>query len=238
MPTCLGRRPCHSAEGRLIQCMKILDVPQSGSVAGVTSSRNRFGQYRRTRAVPVNPNSSFQGTVRDRLALNAAAWRALTSAQRAGWETLGASMSRTDSLGQTYTLNGFAAYCSVNNNNLAAGNAVVSDAPGLVTPPGLTTVTVTLTNAAFSVAYTATPLATGVRLFSYCSPCRSAGRQFETDLRLLAVSAAAAASPANLFSAYQARFGTPVTGTCVFASFQLYQTGFLSGPFMTRTVVA
>lgn len=218
--------------------MKILDVPQSGSVAGVTSSRNRFGQYRRTRAIPVNPDSSFQGAVRARLALNSAAWRGLTATQHAGWETLGAAMSRTDSLGQSYVLNGFAAYCSVNNNNLAAGNAVVSTAPAPTTPPGLMTVAVTLTSAAFSVAYTATPLGAGVRLFSYVSLCRSNGVSFETDLRLLSVSAAAAASPADLFAAYQARFGAPVTGTCIFASFQLYQSGFVSGPFLSRTVVA
>lgn len=218
--------------------MKILDVPQSGSQAGTTSSRNRFGQYRRTRAVPVNPSTAFQGTVRNRMAANSAAWRALTSAQRAGWETLGSGISRTDALGQTYTLNGFAAYCSVNNNNLAAGNAVVADAPAIVTPPGLVTATITATSAALSVAYTATPLSAGVRLFIYCSPSRSAGRTFEGDLRLIAVTAAAAASPANIFTAYSARFGAPVTGNVVFISLQTYQGGFLSGPLMTRTVIA
>lgn len=218
--------------------MKILDVPQSGSVAGVTSSRNRFGQYRRTRAIPVNPNSSYQGAVRDRMAVNAASWRALTSTQRAGWTTLGAAMARTDSLGQTYTLTGFSAYCSVNNNNLAAGNAVVSDAPALTTPSGLLTATITLTAAAMSIAYTTTPLAAGVRLFTYCSPCRSAGRNFETDLRLLTVSAAAAASPANVYATYIARFGVPVVGQCVFFSLALYQGGFLSGPLAVKQVVA
>src|SRR5439155_109028 len=102
--------------GIILAAMKILDVPQSGSVAGVTSSRNRFGQYRRTRATPVNPNSTFQGAVRARLSVNSAAWRALTAAQRAGWNDLAASMTRTDSLGQTYSLTGFQSYCSVNNN--------------------------------------------------------------------------------------------------------------------------
>src|SRR5213594_7639 len=125
--------------GIIIAAMKILDVPQSGSVAGVTSSRNRFGQYRRTRATPVNPNSTFQGAVRARFSVNSAAWRALTAAQRAGWADLGTSMTRTDSLGQTYALTGFQAYCSLNNNNLAAGNAVVSDAPVLTTPSAITT---------------------------------------------------------------------------------------------------
>ena len=218
--------------------MKFLGDPQSGSYQGITSSRNRFGQYKRTRATPVNPASSFQGTVRNRMAVNAAAWRALTANQRAGWTDLGLSMTRTDSLGQVYALTGFMAYCSVNNNNLAAGNAVVSDAVALVTPSGLLTATITLTAASFSVAYTTTPLAAGVRLFTYLSPQRSSGRNFEADLRLIAVSAAAAASPANVLAAYSARFGAPVTGNRIFMSFQLYSAGFLSGPLLTSQVVA
>jgi hypothetical protein len=218
--------------------MKILDVPQSGSQAGVTSSRNRFGQYRRTRATPVNPNSTAQGAVRARMAANAAAWRALTSNQRAGWTDLGLSMTRTDALGQAYTLTGFMAYCSVNNNNVAAGNATVSAAPGLVTPSALLTATITLTAAAFSIAYTATPLVAGEKLFTFVSPQRSAGRAFEGDFRLLAVSAAAAASPADVFAAYSAKFGVPVVGNRIFVALKTYLTGFQSGPLNTSAVVA
>lgn len=176
--------------------------------------------------------------MRARLAANAAAWRALTGAQRAGWTDLGLSMSRTDSLGQSYTLNGFAAYCSVNNNNVAAGNATVSDAPALVTPPALLTAVITLTAAAFSIAYTVTPLAAGSRLFTFTSPQRSAGRAFEADFRLLAVSAAAAASPANVYAAYVAKWGLPIVGNRVFVSLSVYQTGFQSGPLVTSAVVA
>ena len=218
--------------------MKMLDVPQSGSIAGQTSSRNRFGQYRRTRATPVNPNTGPQGTARNRLASRAAEWRDLTAVQREGWESLGLMMTRTDSLGQTYTLTGFQAYVSVNSNNDAAGNAIVAAAPALATPTGLLTVTITLTAAAVSIAYTTTPLAAGNRLFSFASPQRSAGRAFEGDYRLIAVSAAAAASPAVLTTAYAARLGTPVVGNRVFFSFQTYEAGFLSGPLNVSQVVA
>src|SRR6266545_482051 len=95
--------------------MKILDVPQSGSVAGITSSRNRFGQYRRTRAIPVNPNTAFQATQRARLAASAALWRTLTAAQRAGWIDLAGAFTRTNSLGQPYNETGAQCFVSVNN---------------------------------------------------------------------------------------------------------------------------
>lgn len=218
--------------------MKMLDVPQSGSIAGTTSSRNRFGQYKRTRAIPVNPSSPQQLVMRARMSTNASGWRALTDAQRAGWTSLGLQMTRTDSLGQTYDLNGFLAYCSVNNNNLDAGNAIVSDAPAIVTPPQLLTATITLTAAAFSIAYTTTPLGAGQRLFMFASPQRSAGRKFNGDYRLIAVTAAAAASPHNLLAAYTARLGVPVVGNRIFLSLAVYQAGFVGAPFGVSQVVA
>lgn len=169
---------------------------------------------------------------------NAAAWRSITDAQRAGWLSLGLNMSRTDSLGQTYTLNGFAAYCSINNNKLDAGDAAVSDAPTIVTPIDLVSVTITLTAAAVSVAYTATPLAAGVRLFAFVSPQKSAGTKFNGDYRLLTVSAAAAASPLVLTALYTARFGVPIVGNRIFFSLQTYQGGFKGSPFNVSQVVA
>jgi hypothetical protein len=218
--------------------MKFLGDPRSGSYQGMTASRNRFGQYMRTRASPVQPRSVAQLNQRARLTTNAAAWRGITDAQRAGWLSLGLSISRTDSLGQTYTLNGFAAYCSVNNNLLDGGDAAVSDAPAIVTPPDLATVTVTLTNAAFSVAYTATPLGAGVKLFCWVSPQRSAGVAFNGDYRLLTVTAAAAASPTVLLALYTAKFGVPVTGKRIFMSFETSKNGFKGSPFNVSQVVA
>lgn len=218
--------------------MKFLDVSKSGSEAGTTFSRNRFGQYTRRRAVPVQPRTTFQLNQRARQTTNAAAWRALTDAQRAGWKSLGLLMTRADSLGTSYDLNGFLAYCSVNNNKLQAGDAAVSDAPAIVTPPDVLTATITLSSVAFSVAYTPTPLAAGVRLFIRCSPQQSAGRQFNGDYRLISVTAAAAASPSNILAAYTARLGVPVTGNRVFISLQTYEGGFLGSPFAVAQVVA
>lgn len=218
--------------------MKFLGPPSSGSARGDTFSRNRFGQYCRNRATPVQPRTPSQLNQRARMSTNAAGWRALTDAQRSGWAALGSQISRTDSLGQVYTLNGFEAYCSVNNNKLDAGDSVVSAAPAIVTPGNLATVTVTLTAAAFSIAYTATPLGAGVRLFIFISPQRSAGRSFEGDYRLIAVTAAAAASPANVLAAYTAKFGVPVVGNRIFIKLETYNGGFKGDPFGVSQVVA
>jgi len=218
--------------------MKILDVPQSGSVAGVTSSRNAYGQYRRTRAIPVNPASTFQGNVRARLSQNASDWRNLTATEREGWATLGAYIQRTDSLGQVYSLSGFQCFVSVNNNRLAAGDAVITTPPALAFPDPMVSITPTISSAAASIAYTPTPVGAAERVFINMSPMRSAGAGFNGDYRLILVTAAAAASPANVLAAYQGRFGTPITGTRIFVSIQRYAAGFLSQPINTSVVVA
>jgi len=58
----------------------------------------------------------------------------------------------------------------------------------MATPVALSTVAITLTAAAFSVAYTVTPLPALTYLFAFASPQRSAGRNFEGDFRLILVS--------------------------------------------------
>jgi hypothetical protein len=205
---------------------------------GITASRNRFGQYLRSRAIPVNPSSSAQGLVRTRLSTNSESWRALTAPQRAGWSGLGLSMVRSDSLGQSYTLQGNQAYCSVNNNRMLCGLAAVSDAPALTAVENIVTATITLTSASLSIAYTPTPMSTLTYLAVFASPQRSAGRNFEADFRFIGISAAAGASPLVEFTPYSAKFGSPVTGNRIFFSFVAIALGFESGPFVTSQIVS
>jgi hypothetical protein len=162
----------------------------------------------------------------------------LTAAQRAGWAGLGLSMVRSDSLGQSYTLQGNQAYCSVNNNRMMCGLSAVSDAPALTAVSNIVTATITVTSASLSIAYTATPLAAATYLAVFASPQRSSGRNFEADFRFIGISAAAGASPLVEFTPYSAKFGAPVTGNKVFFSFVAISLGFESGPFVTSQIVS
>jgi hypothetical protein len=146
-------------------------------------------------------------------------------------------MVRHDSLGASYTLTGFQAFCSANNTLAAAGSALITAAPSLVTPPGLITATITTAGGTLSLAYTATPLGAGVKLCVFASPQRSAGRSFEGDFRQIYVSAAAAASPVNLLASYTSKFGAPVPGNRIFFSLVCSVGGFESGALITSVVV-
>lgn len=103
----------------------------SRKAGSTVASHNRFGPYFRTRVIPVNPNSANQILARTRLTGWSQAWRALTAAQRAGWAALGLTMSRLDSLGQSYDLTGLQAYTSLNISLQVIAGTTISDAPVL-----------------------------------------------------------------------------------------------------------
>jgi hypothetical protein len=174
--------------------MKVLTDPQSGSQAGTTASRNRFGQYTRSRATPVNPNTSAQQNARNRLTQFSQAWRGLTDVQRAAWESYALNHPFNDALGQQIFLTGHQSFISVNTALDTAGLASVTEpdlnAPDNAPEQGATTITV----AGFSIAFGTNPVPADTALILESSPPLSAGRSFNSDFRIVKVRAAAAAN--------------------------------------------
>ncbi len=83
----------------------------SGSVGGLTASRNRYGQYFRRRAVPVDPASLLQQQRRAAFALAVTRWaEVLDDAARQTWNDYAANTPVLDSLGQSINLTGQAMY--------------------------------------------------------------------------------------------------------------------------------
>lgn len=219
--------------------MKKLDVPQSGSQANTTASRNRFGQYDRTRAIPVNPNSTRQSLARSRLSELSVAWRALSDSERIAWNEYGSAHARTDSLGQAVFPTGHQSFVGVNSGLVNAGLAQVTVPPVYVdlAAPELV---LTATNApVFTVAFTPTPLDNGSKLVVEASPMMSAGRTFNGDYRFVQVSAADAASPLNIAAAYAAKYGALAAGLRVFVrAFRILPSGQRSASVVTSKIIA
>jgi len=101
----------------------------SGSIAGVTYSRNKGGNYTRARAIPSNPNSADQVSVRSKLTTSSQAWSTLTQTQRDAWNALAPTVSWTNALGQSIQLSGINLFNQVNSLRLLAGIALLEDAP-------------------------------------------------------------------------------------------------------------
>lgn len=151
----------------------------SGSLGGITVSRNRGGMYFRGRAVPTNPNSVFQQAVRSAAAQLAALWGStLTAVQRAAWDLYAETVELPNPLGDARNVGGLGMYIRSNVPRIASGVAAltrVDDAPtifdlGAVGP--LTVITATSVGAVVSMGFTDTDAwvdETGSALLVYTS---------------------------------------------------------------------
>lgn len=111
-------------------------VQMSGSIAGDTFARNRYGNYSRARTKPVNPNSSGQQAVRAALAQLTTRWgQTLTAVQRTAWNLYGSNVAMKNRLGETINLTGFNHYIRSNSNLIRAGESIVDDGPTIFELP-------------------------------------------------------------------------------------------------------
>lgn len=91
-------------------------IQMSGSLAGNTFARNRYGNYVRARTKPVNPNTARQVAVRATMAFLTDRWSlTLTAPQRAAWDLYASNVNMKNKLGETIHLSGFNHYIRSNS---------------------------------------------------------------------------------------------------------------------------
>lgn len=184
-------------------------------IAATVFARNRGGAVIRNRATPINRRSTAQTTRRQLLSSLASAWRGLTAAQRASWNSAASQFPVQDNLGQTIFLTGEQLYVRSNANLTNIGASLIDTAPVPTTFPSITAAFAVLSDAAMTVAFTPDPAPAGYTWLVFATAPFSAGKAFvnESDYRLVTTIAAAATSPADIEAAYVAVFGAlPATG--------------------------
>lgn len=111
-------------------------IQMSGSIAGNTFARNRFGNYLRAKTKPVNPNSPSQAVTRSTLAFLTARWsRTLTDDQREAWNMYGKNVAMKNRLGEVIFLTGFNHYFRSNALLKLRGETLVDDGPAIFELP-------------------------------------------------------------------------------------------------------
>jgi hypothetical protein len=108
----------------------------SGSIAGNTFARNRFGYYSRARSKPVNPRSSSQVKMRTITSYLAETWHeVLTQTERDRWETYAQAINMKNRLGETVKLTGFQHFIRSNSVTMQRSKAIVKPGPTTLTLP-------------------------------------------------------------------------------------------------------
>lgn len=109
--------------------MKVLDVPQTGKLGMTVTWPGRNGLIRRAYAIPANPRTLDQLTVRTRLHTVTASWRTLTDPQQAAWTSLAAQHQTRTVLGQSGPMTGLQLFTKINCSLLAIGGSTVTAPP-------------------------------------------------------------------------------------------------------------
>jgi len=221
-----------------------LVVDGRGKIGGQVASKNRSGAYLRTKVTPVNPQTSSQLGVRNRFTGFSQAWSGLTQAQRDAWNAAVGDFAKTNIFGDIINPTGFNLYQRLNNNLSLAGQAALTlpPLPEAVEQLEATALSVEDATVASSFELTTTgnlSAASGVKVFA--TPPLSAGKNFvKSEYRLIKVSAAPIASPADLLADYQAKFGSVgVAGQKIFVKVQVVNlnTGQVGTPSQVSTIV-
>lgn len=217
-------------------------VAGSGKIGGHVASRNKAGAYFRTKVTPVNPQSTAQLNVRNRLGTRSQAWRGLTDTQRAAWNGAVGAFAKTDIFGDLKNPSGFNLYQALNNNLVTVGAAAISTPPivGAVATVTITSITPAAGTGLIPMVLSgAVPAGTAVKVFATAP--QSPGVSFvKSEYRLITTLPAATATPVALGAVYQAKFGSWIVGQKLFFKLVFVNTtsGQQSLPLQLATISA
>jgi hypothetical protein len=184
-------------------------VAGSGKIGGHVASRNRAGSYFRTKVTPVNPSTSFQQGIRNRLAGISQAWKALTAAQRIAWNAAVGDYSKTDVFGDLRNPSGFNLFQRLNNNLLTIGESQISDppVPGAVYSMTSMSLAVVTGSPALTLTFAgAIPATDAVKLFA-TAPVSQGVSFVKSEFRLIGILSNSDTSPKVITTLYGAKFG-------------------------------
>lgn len=217
-------------------------VDGSGKLGGHVASKNKAGSYFRTKTTPLNPQTSAQTTVRASLSALAQAWKGLTAAQQLAWNNAVGSFATTQVFGSSKSISGIALYCRINQNITLAGGTAISVPPAIVTVAPLTSYSVTAVGGSnVTFTFTPTPVPANTVIQVKATNNLSAGISFvKNHYRTIEYIAPAATSPAVLTTAYDAKWGSPVTGSKIWIEAKTISktTGLVSLPVQCSAVVS
>ncbi len=199
--------------------MKVQDVPQVGKLGTTVTWKGRYGMVRRWKAIPSNPRTTAQLSVRAKLAGQAAAYDQLTDAQQEAWIAAAANIQSGSTLGQSGPLTGYQLFIKVNCALLAIGATPVTAPPAKPLLALLPIDSLQITNTGGTIAIrlhtTATP-PDGTMLRA--SAPENSGVRRAGDYRLLGTLESPVAQYIDITSVYTTRFGVPPVGKRIFVS--------------------
>lgn len=185
----------------------------SGKLGGHVFSKNRGGNYMRTKVTPVNPRSLRQTAVRAIFAVISSAWSALSDAQRLSYKGFVDAYAKTNIFGDLKIPSAKALHQQLNQNLLNSEQAAQTTCPAPVAVPSAGLSAVDYDNVGNFLNVTCDNDTTGAKVVFFATPPMSQGTAFvKNKLRQIAVEGGGAGVTYDLMAAYVAKFGALVDG--------------------------
>lgn len=186
-----------------------LVVDGRNKIGGHVASKNRAGAYLRTKVTPVNPESTYQINVRNRLAGRSSAWKGLTDANRLAWNSAVADYASTDIFGDLRNPSGFNLHQKLNNNLLNIGESAI---PAPLLPQAVAAFTFFNLTADVGLQAIVLQFAPIVdanhKVLVFATPCYSPGISFvKSEYRQIEVLPASTASNYSIKDSWVAKYG-------------------------------
>jgi hypothetical protein len=217
-------------------------VDGRNKIGGHVLSKNRAGAYMRTKVTPVNPRSSYQSNVRERLSAISSAWRGLQATEILAWNAAVDIWKKTDIFGDLKKPSGFNLFQRLNNNILMCLGIQITVPPSPVAISAYHTFAAAIVSAT-SIILTWLPDSTigNDTLIISATPGLSKGISFaKSQFRVIKYAASTDATPYTITTEYIAKFGSvPITGQKVFFKLQVFNgiTGQAGVPIICSHVV-
>lgn len=214
----------------------------SGRLGAIVFARNRYGAYSRNGSIPITSTTPYALEAKARMTAASQAWQNLDPADKLAWNAWAQSNPTTNKLGDSIILTGAAAYIGIACRLAVAGEAALDTPPIAPAPAPLTSLTLSadIGIGTFDLAYTATPLGATEKLWVLACSTDSKGINFVANmLRFVGLSAAAQASPFDIQTEIETRFGSLAVGQVVHVSVYVFDTatGQLSAPLRNSAEV-
>jgi len=179
-------------------------------LGGHVLSKNRGGNYARTKVTPVNPQTTYQAAVRQAFTSFSQGWRGLTAAQRLAWNSAVTNFQRTNIFGDLKSPSGFNLFQRLNNvlQSIGINSLSLPPLPSSVADIYATGVTATIGSPSLSLSLNDdVPSGTSIKIFA--TPPLSPGKSFvKNQYRFIGAKAFGAESPVDILSLYIAKFGS------------------------------
>lgn len=180
-----------------------------GKIGGNVFSRNKAGAYIRTFVKPINPATSKQQTIRNRVQNLVVQWRGLTAALRLAWNNAAQSFPQTNKLGETYFLSGQQLFTKFNSNLLALAQSIATAAPLNSSGDGTAISSLDGASGALTITTDQATLPTGTLIGVRATDGISAGRSnaFRSQFRQLGTVHTITTNEIDVASEFESVFG-------------------------------